>query len=128
MMKLNKKQKEVCAKIEIIAQLAGIDPTWAQAVAMTESSLGLHQKSPTDARGVFQMTPIAMKDLLLEMEKSDSDDEFIDIVCGVAFLRVLLNRWGSIDDATMHYCDPLDRHFYVKRVADYIKQLKEIEK
>lgn len=124
-MKLSKKQTDVKNKIETIARIAGIDPIWAAAVAMTESSLGLHQKSPTGARGVFQMTTIAMKDLLLEME--NSDDEFIDIVCGVAFLKVLLRRWGSIDDATMHYCDPKDRHFYVKRVADYIKKLKENE-
>ena len=124
-MKLNKKQKEVRAKIETIARLADIDPTWVTAVAMTESSLGLNQKSPTGARGVFQMTTIAMKDLLLEME--NSDDELTDIFCGVAFLRTLLWRWGSIDDATLHYCNPKDRHFYLKRVADYIQKLKENE-
>jgi len=109
------------AIIEQLAAIVGIDPKWAVAVAMTESSLGLHQKSPTGARGVFQMTSIAMKDLLLSMEARD--DDMVDMLCGVAFLWLLYKRHGSIEEATMKYCDPNDRHFYWNRVKKYMEDL-----
>ena len=111
---LTSKQRTVKSQIEKISTLLGVDPAWAVAVAYVESSLGLHQKSPTGCRGAFQMSTIAMKDLLLEMEKVD--DDWIDICCGVLFLRLLLKRHGSIEAATAKYCDPKDRSFYVDRV------------
>lgn len=123
-MNLNAKQIETLVKIRIVAKALGIDPDWAAAVAMTESALGLHQLSKTGAKGVFQMTTIAMKDLLQEMEKKD--DDMIDIACGVLFLRLLFRRHKSIDAATAKYCDPKDRGFYLERVAEYKKQLANI--
>jgi len=125
-MNLNKKQGEVMAKIQTIAEIFEIEPEWAIAVALVESSLGLHQKSPTGCRGVFQMSSIAMKDLLLEMEKTD--DDLIDIVCGVAFLRLLLRRWKTIEKATAHFCDPNDRHFYIDKVKKYMEKMNDIGK
>jgi len=118
MLKLSEKQIETKEKIKVIAGFLGIDSNWACAVAMTESSLGLHQKSPTGCRGVFQMSGIAMKDLLYSMEKVD--DDLVDIACGVLFLRLLLKRWKSEAEATSHYCDSNDRGFYLDRVADYM--------
>lgn len=120
-MELNEKQQETRNKIVRMAILMGIDPAWAVAIAMTESSLGLNQKSPTGCRGVFQMSGIAMKDLLQEMEKQD--DDLIDIACGVAFLRLLFKRHGSIERATEHFCDPKDREFYIDRVLEYMKTI-----
>lgn len=119
-MELNPKQLEIKDKIIQGAKAIGIDPNWVLAVAMTESSLGLNQRSPTGCKGVFQMSSIAMKDLLLEMEKQD--DEVIDIACGVAFLYLLLKRHKTIDKATAHFCDPKDRLFYINRVHDYMKE------
>ena len=121
-MKINPRQTEIKTKIEFFAGLFGIDPKWAVAVAMTESSLGEKQRSPTGCRGVFQMSTIAMKDLLISMEMID--DDLVDIVCGVAFLRLLLKRWKTIDEATNHYCDPADRDFYLNRVKLFMDQLK----
>ena len=121
MIELNPKQIETKAKIEQIAGIFGIDPKWAVAMAMTESSLGLNQKSPTGCRGVFQMSQIAMKDLLQAMETVD--DDLIDIFAGIAFLRLLLKRHGSIEAATGHFCDPADRDFYINRVLDYMKTI-----
>jgi len=118
-MTLTEKQIENKVKIEFFSKLFGIDPSWATAVGFVESSLGLNQKSPTGCRGVFQMSNIAMKDLLQSMETID--DDLIDIVCGVAFLRLLLKRWGSIDEATAHFCDPNDRNFYIDRVRKYME-------
>ena len=116
-MDLNKKQQETKEKIEQLAEIFGIDPNWALGVAMVESSLGLHQKSPTGCRGVFQMSGIAMKDLLYSMEAID--DDLIDIACGISFLWLLLKRWGTEEKATAHYCDPNDLDFYLDRVEKF---------
>lgn len=118
MKKLTQKQVETKVKIEFFARLFGIDPKWAVAVGMVESSLGMAQKSPTGCSGVFQMSTIAMKDLLLSMR--DIDDDMVDIVCGIAFLRLLLKRWKMTEKATKHFCDPNDRGFYWDRVKRYM--------
>lgn len=118
---LTVKQLETKEKVVEMAKFFGIDPNWAVAVAMTESSLGMQQKSPTGCRGVFQMSSIAMKDLLQEMPKVDDDK--IDIACGVAFLSLLLKRFGSIEEATLRFCDPKDRGFYLDRVKEYMSKL-----
>ena len=122
-MELSQKQLETKEKIIKIANALGIDPLWPLGIAMTESSLGERQKSPTGCSGVFQMSLIAMKDLLQEMPKQD--DDLIDIACGILFLRNLLKRFGSIKEATDHFCDPKDRGFYYDRVEDYMKEFKE---
>ena len=118
-MKLNQRQLETKEKIIKIAEAIGLNPSWALAIAMTESSLGEKQKSPTGCRGVFQMSSIAMKDLLIEMEKAD--DDIIDIACGLAFLHLLLKRHKSFDNATAHFCDPNDKWFYVERMKKFMK-------
>ena len=123
-MKLNEKQYETLRKIRKAAKCIGVDPDWAAAVAMTESALGLHQLSKTGAKGVFQMTSIAMKDLLLEMQKSD--DDLIDILCGILFLRLLLKRHKTIEAATAKYCDPNDRGFYIDRVKKHMEEIKSV--
>jgi len=120
---LTRKQAETKAKIEQVADLLGVNPAWATAIAMVESSLGELQKSPTGCLGVFQMSSIAMKDLLQEMEKKD--DDIVDIVCGILFLRLLLKRWKSIGEATIHFCDPADRNFYLERVYRYMEEFKD---
>lgn len=122
-MELTEEQKKTKNLIEKVWSAIGMYSPWPVAVAITESSLGVNQKSPTGARGVFQMTSIAMKDLLLEME--NKNDDVVDILCGTAFLYLLLKRWGTIEEATAHYCDPKDRDFYVERVMNYIKLLTE---
>ena len=121
-MNLSVNQQSVKNKIEKLAPFFGLDPAWPVAVAMTESSLGEKQKSPTGCRGVFQMSGIAMKDLLQEMEKND--DDLIDLACGVAFLYLLFRRHKSIEDATAKFCDPKDRDFYIDRVKKYMEDIK----
>lgn len=117
---LNKRQADTAETIKKISEIIGVDPVWTQAVGMVESSLGENQKSPTGCRGVFQMSGIAMKDLLQEMEKKD--DDMIDICCGILFLRLLLLRHGNITDATGKFCDPKDRSFYVQRVINRMQE------
>jgi membrane-bound lytic murein transglycosylase MltF len=121
--KLSQKQSDVKGKIETFAKLFGIDPLWASAIAMVESSLGEKQVSPTGCLGVFQISLVAMRDLLQDMRRSD--DDLIDIACGVAFLHLLLRRWKTIDEATNHFCDPDDRDFYLDHVRSYMNELKE---
>ena len=119
LMNLNKKQIETKVKIEFFSKLFDIDPLWASSVAMVESALGTAQKSPTGCLGVFQMSTIAMKDLLLSMEMID--DDLVDIVCGIAFLKLLLKRWGNIEKATEKFCNPKDRYFYFTKVKKYME-------
>jgi membrane-bound lytic murein transglycosylase MltF len=122
-MELNQRQLEIKEKIIKIAEAIGLNSSWALAIAMTESSLGEKQKSPTGCRGVFQMSSIAMKDLLIEMEKAD--DDIIDIACGLAFLHLLLKRHKSFDNATAHFCDPNDKWFYIERMRDFMREFDE---
>ena len=123
-MTLDDRQKITLEKIRRAAELLGVDPAWASAVAMVESALGKYQLSKTGARGVFQMTTIAMKDLLQEMQKAD--DDMIDIACGVLFLRLLLKRHKTIEAATAKYCDPKDRGFYIEKMKGYMKEFKDM--
>lgn len=116
---MNPNQQRVKETIERYARMLGVDPVWAVAVAMTESSLGEARISPTNCRGIFQMSSIAMEDLRLQMG-TVGDDE-LEILCGLLFLRLLYRRWGSIDEATNHYCDPNDRSFYLDRVRGYMR-------
>jgi membrane-bound lytic murein transglycosylase MltF len=115
---LSEKQKEVKERITLMAEAMDLDPILAIAVAMTESSLGVNQKSPTGCKGVFQLSSIAMKDLLLEMEKAD--DDIIDIACGLAFIHLLLKRHKTIEKAIAHFCDPADIDFYIERVRNFM--------
>ena len=124
-MTLDDRQQETLAKIRVVAKVLDVDPDWAAAIAMTESALGKYQLSKTGAKGVFQMTTIAMKDLLLEMQKAD--DDMIDIACGILFLRLLLKRHKTEDAATARYCDPRDRGFYIDRMKRFKKELQEVE-
>ena len=121
-MELNQKQIEIKKKIESLVEILEIDINWALSVAMVESSLGLHMKSPTGCRGVFHMSGIAMRDLLYEMER----DPIIGIVCGMAFMRLLLKRWKTMGKATIHFCDPADRDFYLDRVANYMSEFEAL--
>lgn len=122
-MNLTSRQMECRHEIVRIAQAMGVDPVWATAVAMVESSLGEAQVSPTGCVGVFQMSSIAMKDLHQEMSKQN--DDVADIACGLAFLHLLLKRHKTIEAATAKFCDPNDRDFYVNKVLGYMKVFEE---
>ena len=124
-MTLTEKQARTMHLIQLFAPLLGVDHVWATAIAMTESSLGLNQSSPTGCKGVFQMSTIAMKDLLREM--TNLDDDTVDVVCGLLFLRLLFNRHKSIDEATLHFCDPADKGFYLQKVKQYMEDFRKEE-
>jgi len=120
---MNANQQEVKREIEFYAEMLGVDSAWACAVAMVESSLGEHRISPTNCRGIFQMSSIAMEDLRQQM--GSEDDDTVEIVCGLLFLRLLRRRWGAIEEATNHYCDPNDRGFYLDRVLGYMQLFRQ---
>ena len=120
-MALTDKQKTTKQVIEHLASCLEINPQWAVAVAMVESSLGENQMSPTGCRGIFKMSRIAMQDLLHAM--TETEDDMIDICCGLLFLRLLLSRWKTMKQATNHFCDPNDRGFYWNRVKEFMGQL-----
>ena len=112
-------------RIKAVCDLLGVNPAWALAIAEVESAMGKYQLSPTGARGVFQLTSIAMKDLRYHMERTD--DDMIDICCGILFLRLLLKRHKTEEEATKHYCDPNDRETYVPKVMALTEQSEKGE-
>lgn len=119
-MNFTEKQKDIILKIKGLTGLVIMDHKLPCSLALVESSLGLKQKSPTGCKGVFNMSSIAMKDILIEMEKID--DDWNDILCGIAFIRVLLKRHKSLDEIIAKFCDPKDRHFYVDRVKGHMSE------
>jgi hypothetical protein len=124
-MNLSQQQLNTKDKIIQMAKVFGLDSVWVASIAMAESSLGKNQLSHTFCKGVFQMSSIAMKDLLQEMGRQD--DDLIDIACGVAFLYLLLRRHKTIENATGHFCDPNDIKFYIPKVLDYMKVFKDAQ-
>jgi len=120
-MKLSQQQLEIKSLIEQTTLAIGDDPILSVAVALVESSLGLQLKSPTGAKGVFQLTSIAMKDLLQEMDKKGN--EIIGILCGLAFIHLLIKRHGTVEEVVRHYCNPDDYDFYIMRIKNYMKEL-----
>lgn len=113
------RQNHIKDEIIRIATALGVDEALPIAIAEQESSLGEDQISPTGCRGVFQMSKIAMMDLLQCMEAKD--DDLIDICCGILYLRLLLRRWGTIEEATRHYCDPDVLETYVPAIMKKIR-------
>lgn len=116
---MNLNQQRIKETIENYCSLLDIDPAWAAAIAMTESSLGEARVSRTGCLGIFQMSSVAMEDL------RRSPDDVEEILCGLLFLRLLLRRWGTIEEATLHYCDPNDRGFYLDRVRGYMRSFNQ---
>lgn len=121
---MNANQERVRRQIEYWSDLLGVDPVWACAIAMVESSMGEERVSGTNCRGIFQMSSIAMEDLRRQMGNSEDD---LEILCGLLFLRLLYDRWGGEDEATLHYCDPADRDFYLDRVRGYMETFSRKE-
>ncbi len=113
-------------KIITISEIIGLNPTWCLAIADVESSMGINQLSPTGAKGVYQLTNIAFKDLRQDMERKN--DDTIDILCGLAFLYLLKRRWGSETEATLHYCDPAVKTDYLEKMKKAMAKFeKELE-
>jgi hypothetical protein len=123
-MSLTQKQTEIFNLCKDHAIWLGIDPSWALAIADQESTFGLNLISPTGARGIYQDTTIAMKDIL-EFIGHDNEAAYkASIAVGQSELLVLLTRWHDIEIATSHYCDPKVKAQYVASVMSKIKQYK----
>lgn len=101
--------------IRKVCLAVGFPEPLAVAVAQVESAMGRYQKSPTGARGVFQLTSIAFKDMM-ESLTSTERHERTDILCGVAFLCLLQDRWEGIEAIVSHFCDPAEKEAYWKKV------------
>jgi len=86
----------------------------AVAICDVESAMGKYILSPTGARGAFQLTSIAMRDMLQAM--GERRYERTAILCGIAFLCLLQDRWQPADVIVKHYCDPAERDAYWAKV------------
>jgi membrane-bound lytic murein transglycosylase MltF len=122
-MNLSQQQLKIKSLIEQVTLSIGDNPILSVAVALVESSLGLQLKSPTGAKGVFQLTSIAMKDLHQEMDKKGN--EVIGVLCGLAFIHLLIKRHKTVEEVIHHYCDPKDYDFYIQQIKAYMKELSD---
>jgi Rod binding domain-containing protein len=73
------------------AKEIGLDPSWASALAKTESAWDEFAVSKAGARGVMQIMPATARDLGLE----NSFDAFENIKAGLKYLKSLLDKFDG---------------------------------
>lgn len=112
-------------KIRAICEIMGFSGDLAVAVATVESAMGKYIISPTNARGLFQLTSIALKDMLQAMGLERH--ERVAMLCGIAFLCLLQDRWGD-DPRTIvgHYADPAEKEAYWKKIQKALTQTSPV--
>lgn len=80
------------------AQDTSLPPALLYAVAKIESNLRTDARSPVGARGLLQVMPATAASLEL-----DPDLPQTNILAGARYLRLLLDRFGSVDTALAAY-------------------------
>ncbi|WP_245319432.1 lytic transglycosylase domain-containing protein [Consotaella salsifontis] len=86
----------VSAAISEAAQRFAIPPHWIRAVIVAESNGEARAVSPTGAMGLMQVIPSTWRDMRIQMGLgSDPFDPYDNILAGTAYLRAMLDRYGS---------------------------------
>lgn len=106
-------------KIRAICEIIEFPADGAVAIAQVESAMGKYLLSRTGARGIFQLTSIAMRDMLEAMARPKH--ERTGILCGLAFLCLLQDRWTDLDTIVRHYCDPDEKEAYLAKVHEFME-------
>jgi soluble lytic murein transglycosylase-like protein len=83
---------------EAAAQATSVPPALLYAVAKIESNLQTDAQSPVGARGVLQLMPATAASLALDPDQPDTN-----ILAGARYLRLLLDRFSSVDTALAAY-------------------------
>lgn len=107
-------------KIRAICKIVEFPEDLAVAIAKVESAMGKYILSPTGAKGIFQLTSIAMKDMLQVM--AEHKYERTAILCGIGFLCLLQDRWMDAQEIVFHFCDPAEKDAYWKKIQKVIGQ------
>lgn len=78
------------------SQRFGIAPNWIRSVQSIESAGGVHARSPKGAMGLMQIMPATWAELRERYDLgNDPYDPHDNILAGTAYLRELLDRYGS---------------------------------
>ena len=96
----NEKDKNAAIKNKIIAEAEkqGIDPALALALADQESSFNPKAKSQTGARGIYQMTTPACKQVGIPFDEKLYDADY-NIHYGLKYLKWCLEHTKSVEEA-----------------------------
>lgn len=82
--------------IDEASQRFGIAPNWIRSVQSIESAGDVHARSPKGAMGLMQIMPAAWAELRERYNLgNDPYDPHDNILSGTAYLRELLDRYGS---------------------------------
>lgn len=93
------KPEALLAMVERHAAAQGVDPLLARAVAEVESGWKTRAVSSAGAQGVMQLMPDTQKDLGVR-DPFDPDD---NIRGGVRYLKLMLDRFGTVELALAAY-------------------------
>ncbi len=125
--------KEIEVYVDSSCEEFGIPKAVVFAVIKAESNFDRHARSSVDARGLMQITEVALKDInrMLSEEYTITQmyDPEINIRCGVAYLSVLCQKYKSYDTAFAAYNagqGNVDNWLYDSRYSHDRKQLYHI--
>ncbi|MBQ4120586.1 MAG: lytic transglycosylase domain-containing protein [Clostridia bacterium] len=99
--------KEIERYVDSSCEEFGIPKAMVFAIIKTESNFDQHARSSADARGLMQITSVALKDInrILSEDYTFTQmyDPEINIRCGVAYLSVLYRKYEIFDTAFAAY-------------------------
>lgn len=125
--------KEIEDYVEASSREFDIPKAMILAVIKVESGFDRQARSSADARGLMQMTAVALKDvnrvLSEEYTVEQMYDPEINIRCGVAYLSILCRKYASYDTAFAAYNagqGNVDNWLWDSRYSNDKKQLYHI--
>jgi len=99
--------KEIQRYVDSSCEEFGVPKAMVFAIIKTESNFDQHARSSADARGLMQVTSVALKDINRILSEdytlTQMYDPEINIRCGVAYLSVLYRKYGIYDTAFAAY-------------------------
>jgi len=99
--------KEIQRYVDSSCEEFGVPKAMVFAIIKAESNFDQHARSSADARGLMQVTSVALKDINRILSEdytlTQMYDPEINIRCGVAYLSVLYRKYGIYDTAFAAY-------------------------
>ena len=125
--------KEIEVYVDSSCEEFGVPKALVFAVIKAESNFDRHARSTADARGLMQITEVALVDinrmLLEEYTITQMYDPAINIRCGVAYLSILCQKYKSYNTALAAYNagqGNVDNWLYDSRYSHDRKQLYHV--
>lgn len=106
------------------AKRYGVDPSFAKAIAWTESRFNQQRNSPKGARGPMQLIP----ETAARFDVADICDPIANIDGGMRYLRSLLDRFGNPLLAAAAYNAGEDRVYQHHGIPPYAETVRYVAK